>query len=304
MTENEFLLFDRKTKIESVVNQYGEDNFIISFSGGKDSTVLSALVDLAIPNNKIPRVYSDTGIEYNLNREFVYSIIEKDSRFVAIQPKVPITKMLKEDGYPFKSKEHSQYVAQYQKNGIESKTVERYLNPSEERKRYGCPEILKYQFTKDFNIKVSDKCCYNLKKAPIKQYQKDNNKPYKILGLRAEEGGNRNNVKCLAFKSNSLYSFNPLIVVTEDWINWFVDEYNIELSKLYYPPYNFTRSGCKGCVYNLNLQHDLDIMKEHFPSEYKACEIIWKPIYEEYRRLGYRLKKDNGQTDIFDFINN
>ena len=56
MTDNEFLLFDRITKIKSVVNQYGEDNFYISFSGGKDSTVLSALVDMALPDNNIPRV--------------------------------------------------------------------------------------------------------------------------------------------------------------------------------------------------------------------------------------------------------
>lgn len=54
MTDNEFLLFDRLQKINSVVDQYGEENFYISFSGGKDSTVLSELVDMALPGNKIP----------------------------------------------------------------------------------------------------------------------------------------------------------------------------------------------------------------------------------------------------------
>ena len=34
MTENEFLLEDRKQKIRSVVDQYGEDKFYVSFSGG------------------------------------------------------------------------------------------------------------------------------------------------------------------------------------------------------------------------------------------------------------------------------
>ena len=301
MTENEFILYDRKVKIESVVRQYGEDQFIISYSGGKDSTVLSALVDMAIPDNKIPRVYSDTGIEYNLNREFVYSKIANDDRFVAIQPKVPIKKMLEEEGYPFKSKEHSQMLYQYQKNGM-SKSVKRYLYPDENRARYGCPNCLKYQFTEEFKLKVSDKCCYNLKKKPIADYQKEHNRPFKILGMRSEEGGNRNKVSCLAFKGDKLYSFNPLIVVKEDWMNWFVDEYNIELSKLYYSPYSFTRSGCRGCPFNLNLQSDLDIMKELMPNEYKASEVIWKPIYEEYRRIGYRLK-DNKQKDIFDYLN-
>lgn len=71
MTDNEFLLEDRLQKIRSVINKYGEENFYISFSGGKDSTVLSALIDMACPENKIPRVYANTGIELNMIRDFV-----------------------------------------------------------------------------------------------------------------------------------------------------------------------------------------------------------------------------------------
>lgn len=32
-------------------------------------------------------------------------------------------------------------------------------------------------------------------------------------------------------------------------------------------------------------------MEKYLPNERKQCEIIWKPIYEEYRRIGYRLEK-------------
>ena len=71
MTENEFLLEDRIAKIKATVEKYGEDNFYIAYSGGKDSTVLSYLVDIAVPGNTIPRVYSNTGIEYKLVLEFV-----------------------------------------------------------------------------------------------------------------------------------------------------------------------------------------------------------------------------------------
>ena len=45
MTDNEFLLEDRLQKIRQVASKYSEENFYISFSGGKDSTVLSALED-------------------------------------------------------------------------------------------------------------------------------------------------------------------------------------------------------------------------------------------------------------------
>lgn len=53
MTENEFILSDRIMKIQSIINKYGIKNFALSFSGGKDSTVLSYLLDMALPNNTI-----------------------------------------------------------------------------------------------------------------------------------------------------------------------------------------------------------------------------------------------------------
>ena len=69
--DNAFLLQDRLQKIRQIIRKYGEENFYLSFSGGKDSTVLSALLDMAIPGNKIPRVYANTGIEYHMILDFV-----------------------------------------------------------------------------------------------------------------------------------------------------------------------------------------------------------------------------------------
>lgn len=71
MTENEFLLEDRLNVIRDTIAKYGEENFYLSFSGGKDSTVVHHLLDMAIPGNRIPRVFSNTGIEYNAIVEFV-----------------------------------------------------------------------------------------------------------------------------------------------------------------------------------------------------------------------------------------
>ena len=78
MTENDFILFDRIEIIKKTIEKYGEENFYISFSGGKDSTVLHHLIDEAIPGNKIPRVFMNTGIEYNDIRRFVEELTEKD----------------------------------------------------------------------------------------------------------------------------------------------------------------------------------------------------------------------------------
>lgn len=77
--DNDFLLADRLQKIRQVIGKYGEDNFYVSFSGGKDSCVLSALIDEAIPENKIPRVYANTGIELNMIVDFVKRERERET---------------------------------------------------------------------------------------------------------------------------------------------------------------------------------------------------------------------------------
>lgn len=63
----------------------------------------------------------------------------------------------------------------------------------------------------------------------------------------------------------------------------------MELCKLYYPPFNFERTGCKGCPYNLKLKSQLEVMKELLPDEYKQCQMIWGKVYKEYEKLNYRL---------------
>ena len=289
MDDNEFLLYDRIEKIKSVVNKYGIDNWYISFSGGKDSSVLSALVDMAIPNN-IPRVYSNTGIELNMVSDFVKSLQTNDSRYIIINPKIPIKTMLENEGYPFKSKEHSKILELYQKYGIENHTVQRYLNIREGYgKRYSCPKSLEYQFKENFKLKISDRCCVNLKENPLDEWAKENNKPCRMLGIMPSEGGRRATTKCLAFKQGGIVSFHPLSVVDKEWEDWFIETYNIPICKIYYPPYNFERTGCKGCPFNIYIKDELETLKKYFPIERKQCEELWRPIYNEYRKHKYRL---------------
>ena len=94
MLDNDFLLLDRIQKIKQIVSKYGEENFYISFSGGKDSTVLHYLIDMALPGNNIKRVFCNTGIEFVSIVSFVKELAEKDNRFEIVIPKIPIKKML------------------------------------------------------------------------------------------------------------------------------------------------------------------------------------------------------------------
>lgn len=289
MEDYELTLFDRIEVIKQTIIKYGEENFYISFSGGKDSTVLSHMVDMAIPSNRIPRVYIDTGIEYIAIREFVMEMAASDNRFQIIKPSKPIKKVLEENGYPFKSKEHSQLVAVYQNSGI-GKSVRYYLG-EEGNKNRTCPKILRYQFEDGFNLKVSDKCCLNLKKKPIAKWQAENGKSITMTGMRRSEGGLRASIKgcILTDGKGNLIKFHPLLVVSDEFEEWLIEKEGIKLCKLYYPPFNFKRTGCKGCPFSLDLQEQLTTMLLYMPAERQQCEIIWKPVYEEYRRIGFRL---------------
>lgn len=291
MTDFEFDLADRVQKIKSINEQYDlEHNAFISFSGGKDSTVLSKIIDIALPSNRIPRVFFNTGIEYKAILQFVKDLADKDERFVIYSSGVSIAQMLEEKGYPFKSKEFSQKMAIYQRSG-RTKTVTDYLGETGNKaKSFCCPEKLKPMFSSDVPFKISDKCCIELKKKVSERFAEESNKPIVITGMRKAEGGNRKSVQgCTIFNKGKLRKFHPLFPVTADFIDKAIYIYQISLCSLYYPPYNFERTGCKGCPFNMKLKEQLTLMKELLPDEYKQCNIIWRKVYDEYIKRGYRL---------------
>ena len=104
---------------------------------------------------------------------------------------------------------------------------------------------------------------------------------------------------CVVFDSkNNLKKFKPLNPVSNDFMEWYIESRKIKLCRLYYEPFNFRRTGCKGCPFAIDLQDQLEVMARYLPAERKQCEILWKPVYAEYRRIGYRLKK-NEQMKLF-----
>ena len=156
-----------------------------------------------------------------------------------------------------------------------------------------------YQFSEDFKLKLSQKCCNELKKKPAARYEKESGKHIRITGMRNAEGGTRAFINCAIFSEEKLKKFHPLAPVPDEWMTWYerVRE-SIQLSELYYKPYNFQRTGCKGCPFAPDLQQELDTLHYLLPEEEKQCEYIWAPVYEEYRRIGYRLK-DKLQPELF-----
>ena len=93
-----------KDRIRQWIQTYGESGVYVSFSGGKDSTVLLHLVREDYPDVKA--VFVDTGLEYPEIRQFVKTFDNVDW----IKPKMNFKAVIQKYGYPFISKEVSECV--------------------------------------------------------------------------------------------------------------------------------------------------------------------------------------------------
>ena len=79
--------------------EHWEGNVYVSFSGGKDSTVLLDIVRHLYP--KVPAVFSDTGLEYPEIKEFVKTF----PNVIIVRPKHSFKEILTKYGYPIISKQ-------------------------------------------------------------------------------------------------------------------------------------------------------------------------------------------------------
>ena len=93
-------------RIRMWVREYGEDGVYVSFSGGKDSTVLLDIVRNRMGYKDIPAVFVDTGLEYPEIREFVKTF----DNVVWLKPKMQFRNVIEKYGYPFPSKEVSEAI--------------------------------------------------------------------------------------------------------------------------------------------------------------------------------------------------
>jgi 3'-phosphoadenosine 5'-phosphosulfate sulfotransferase (PAPS reductase)/FAD synthetase len=91
-------------RIREWIREYGVDGVYVSFSGGKDSTVLLHIVRDLYP--EVKAVFIDTGLEYPEIRDFVKTFDNVD----IIRPKLTFKQVIDKYGYPFFSKEVSEVV--------------------------------------------------------------------------------------------------------------------------------------------------------------------------------------------------
>lgn len=100
-------------------NKHFNGKIVVSFSGGKDSTVLLNLVRRALPDTKA--VFSNTGLEYKEIQQFVYQTPNAD----VIRPKLRFDEVISTYGYPLIGKEVAEAIYYARRIRSQSGQVER-----------------------------------------------------------------------------------------------------------------------------------------------------------------------------------
>ena len=106
-------------RIRDWVNEYGDDGVYVSFSGGKDSTVLLDMVRTMYP--KVPAVFVDVPTQYPELKEFATSF----DNVTVLKPKISFMKVCEKYGFPLISKEVSgtvMYARRYVRKYLEGQT--------------------------------------------------------------------------------------------------------------------------------------------------------------------------------------
>lgn len=94
-----------KARIREWVNTFGEDGVYVSFSGGKDSTVLLDIARSEYPN--IEAVFVDVPTQYPELKEFATSF----PNVKVLYPQVGYQQVVERYGFPFISKEAAECIS-------------------------------------------------------------------------------------------------------------------------------------------------------------------------------------------------
>ena len=270
----------------------------VSFSGGKDSTVLAYLTATVLHNMgcqyPLHLLYLDTGLEYPEIRKFTVEFTDwLREKFPGLEisldverPKMRFDEVLKLWGYPYPSKEVAMKIhearskpggaAWNQLNGT-------YVSGNGKTNR---KSVTKWKFLLDSPFKISHRRCFVMKKNPAKRYERRTGfKP--IVGMMAEESFARKakwlQTGCNAFDGERPTS-NPMMAWTQQDVLRFIVENKTLFSSIYgdiiedengkLHTTGCERTGCVFCLFGIDSDgtpNRIQKLKLTHPKQYEYC---------------------------------
>lgn len=293
---------ERKIRITQtrIIEWYQRHNgqVYVSFSGGKDSTVLLDLARRIYPD--IEAVFVDTGLEYPEIREFVKMF----DNVTILRPKMQFKEVIEKYGYPVISKEVSEAV--YGANRSWKSMMAKF-----DREIFGTN---KYKYLLDAPFKCSHMCCNVMKKKPAKDFEKSTGKKA-ILGTMTEESSLRQSA-WLRTGCNAFEGKRPISMPMSFWTEQDVLRY-LKLTELPYATVygdivpktkiegqliindvptdlmttGVNRTGCMFCMFGCHLEQE--------PNRFQRMKITHPKQYD------YCIREENGLGlgKVLDYIN-
>ena len=257
-------------KIKEYINLYSD--VYVAFSGGYGSTVL---LDIARRVKKnMPALFINTGLEL----PEITQHVRRHENITTYIPRKFFHSIVIDHGWPVISKKVAMGFDRHRNTTDErQKELRLYggINPTSGKTQH--PTIpKKWHYLIDEDIKISDRCCYWLKKEPFRRYEKETNQR-PIVGLMAEESFLRQGqyLRHGCIKMTGASQCNPLGFWTKDDLKQYTEINGIAQSEAYKTE---TRTGCALCLFGVH--------KEKTPNRIDRLKINHPKLYEYGKRLG------------------
>lgn len=299
LRQRQALPLDAKIEFTKLRIKWWLDKFpsYISFSGGKDSTVLLHIARQV--SRDIPAVFVDTGLEYPEIRGFALS----QENVTRLRPEMNFRKVIETYGYPLISKDVAKQIRTARSGTPNAILAFDGKNVAGEetwfRQRYK-----KWKYLYESDIPISEQCCDIMKKKPAKLYEKETGrKP--IVGTMACESHNRRNVwlqnGCNAYDSPRPIS-RPMSIWTEQDVLQYIYENKLPYAAVYgdiirdkngkFSTTGCSRTGCVFCAFGCHLEKE--------PNRFQTLKLthpkLWEYCMKDFSGGGL------GMKSVLDYI--
>ena len=286
--------------VEAFMARIGKVPYV-SFSGGKDSTVLLDLIRRFLYPD-IKAVFCNTGNEF----PEIVKFVRRTENVTVIRPEMTVRQVLEKYGFPLISKEQALYIRQA-KTTKSAKLLALRLNGTDPKngKIFGkISERWKYLIKAPFML--SEKCCECLKKRPFANYNKQTGE-LPILGVMAGEsrGRTRGYIArggCNSFSEKHPISY-PLSIWTDDDIWAYLKEFKVPYCELY--DKGADRTGCMFCGFGAHIEKTSRFarLRKLHPKAYGIFMNYTNngvTYREALNRIGVQLPDGPRQLDLFE----